>query len=62
MDLREARKARGLSQIALAELAGIHPRQIQKIEAGEILLQNITLGTASRLAAALGIPVEELLK
>lgn len=62
MDLKEARKARGLSQVALAGLAEIHPRQLQKIEAGEILLQNITLGTASRLAAALEISMEDLLK
>lgn len=60
--VKDARQSKCLTQKALADAAGINIRQIQKIEAGEILLQNITLGTASRLAAALGIPVEELLK
>jgi transcriptional regulator with XRE-family HTH domain len=62
VDLRELRKARGLSQKALAEKAGMHWGQVQKLEAGTIRPENITLRTAVQLAAALEIPVEDLLK
>ena len=52
----------GLTQKQLAEAAGVNIRQIQKIEAGEIQLGNITLQNAARLAAALDVKIEDLLK
>lgn len=62
MTLRERRTAAGLTQAQLAAAAGINIRQVQKIEAGEIRIENVTLGNAARLAAALGVKIEELLQ
>lgn len=61
MTVKELRAAAGLTQAQLAEAAGINVRQIQKIECGEINVLNITLGNAAKLAAALGVKVEDLL-
>ena len=60
MTLKELRNAAGLTQKALADAAGVHIRQIQKIEKGEILIDNITLKTAIALAEALGAKIEDL--
>lgn len=62
MTLKERRTAAGLSQAQLASAAGINIRQVQKIEAGEIRIENVTLANAARLAQALGVKIEELLK
>lgn len=61
MTVRELRQAAGLTQKALADASGINLRQIQKIEAGEIRIENVTLGNAKKLAGAFGIQIEELL-
>ena len=53
--LYDLRQSRGLTQKALAEQTGINIRQIQKIEKGEIKIDNITLKNAIALADALGI-------
>ena len=58
--VRRMRHRLGLSQSQLAAAAGLNVRQIQKIESGEILLGNITLANAARLAEALGITMEAL--
>lgn len=55
------RKAQKLTQEALAEAAGVNIRQIQKMESGEIQPENITLGTALRLAKALGVEPADLI-
>jgi len=60
--LRQLRAAAGLTQKALAAAAGINIRQIQKLEAGEIRPGNLTLANAVRLANALGIRPEALLR
>ena len=52
----------GFTQTALAEATGLNIRHIQKIEAGEVSLKNITASTSSRLAAALGVTMEELMQ
>lgn len=62
MDLRTLRKAAGLTQAQLASASGVNARQIQRVENAESKIENVTLGNAVRLAAALGIPVEDLLK
>jgi transcriptional regulator with XRE-family HTH domain len=54
------RQSRSLTQQALANLSGIGIRQIQKIEAGDILLDNITLKNAAALSGALGISIDQL--
>ena len=60
--LKQLRVEAGLTQGKLAEAAQINLRQIQKIEAGEIRLENVTLANAARLAQGLGVTIEELLK
>ena len=61
MTVREKRLSAGLTQAKLAAAAGINLRQVQKIESGEIRVENITLGNAAKLAAALGVKIEDLL-
>lgn len=59
--LRHLRAETGLTQSQLAAASGINLRQLQKIEAGEIKLGNVTLANAVALAKALGIEAEELI-
>jgi len=56
--LRRARRKARLSQEAVAELAGIHPKYLGEIERG---IKNPTALIVNKLAEALGIPVCELL-
>ena len=57
--IREERLKRNLSQEELAARAGVHRTYIGMIERAE---KNITLGNIEKLAKALGVPIEELLK
>lgn len=54
------RLQRGMTQAALAKEAQINIRQLQKIEAMQISLSNVTLKNAIGLANALGVTVEYL--
>lgn len=54
------RTSKGMTQTKLAELSGINARQIRKIESGEIKTRNITIGTITALAHALGVEIEDL--
>lgn len=56
-NLERARKAQGLTQEKLAEIVDLHPRVVQKIEAGETNLKATTL---FRIQHALGSPWEQL--
>jgi transcriptional regulator with XRE-family HTH domain len=56
--LRELRAARGLSQAALAELAGLGVGDVSKYEAGH---RTPGLRVAALLAGALGCTVDEML-
>ena len=56
--VREARKAKGISQERLAHLAGIDRSYMGRIERGEL---NLTLGKVYRIAQALGCEVRDLL-
>ncbi|MGD0614916.1 MAG: helix-turn-helix transcriptional regulator [Verrucomicrobiota bacterium] len=47
-----------LTQERLAEMVGLHPRTIQKIEAGKV---NILYTTVMRIQRALRCPWEQLL-
>lgn len=57
--LRELRRARGLSQEALAHDAGLDRTYVSSCERGR---RNIGLVNIYRLATALGVSPEELLK
>lgn len=56
--VREIRKAKGLSQEALAEKAGVHRTYIGMIERGE---KNITILNILKISSALDIPPNILL-
>ena len=62
MKLAELRKQRGLSQRKLAAAAGISRSKIERIEYGKNEIGKISLSFAKRLADALGVTMEELLK
>ena len=55
--IRTLRKARGLSQEACADLAGLDRSYVGGIERGE---RNVSLVNIKKLSDALGISVEEL--
>lgn len=57
-NLERERKLRGLTQEKLAEVVDLHPRVVQKIEAGETNLKATTL---FRLQKALGCSWDLLL-
>ena len=59
-NLRKLREAKGLSQEKLARLADVANNTIIKIEAGKN--QNPTLETLKKVAQALGVSVDELIK
>ena len=56
--VRERRLQRGLSQDALADLAGFQRTYLSEVETGR---RNVTLVNIGRLAAALGVGVGELM-
>jgi len=60
-NIQVLRKAAGLTQSALADAAGMNIRQIQKLESGEIQIDNITLRNGLRLADALGVNPYDLI-
>ena len=57
--VRAARKAKGLSQEALADVSGIDRSHMGKIERGE---RNVTLMNLLRIAKALGRRASDVLK
>ena len=59
-NIKKYRKERGLSQDKLARLADVAHATIIKIESGGI--QSPTIDTVQKIAKALGIGVEDLIK
>ena len=62
MKLAELRKQRGLSQRKLAAAAEIDNSKIERLEYGQNKIEDVSLKVAKRLADALGVTMEELLK
>jgi transcriptional regulator with XRE-family HTH domain len=57
--LRKARRAQGISQEALADLAGLHRTYIGDVERGE---RNISLVNMAKIARALHIKLSALVR
>lgn len=62
MNIKDRRKELGITQQELANMSGVNIRQIQRFELETSKLENITLINAKRLADALGIQIDDLLK
>jgi transcriptional regulator with XRE-family HTH domain len=58
-NLRRERKLRGLSQDALAHLAGLHRTYVGSVERGE---RNVSIDSMWRLARPLGIHPGEIMQ
>lgn len=58
-NVKQFRLARGLSQEELADLAGVHRTYIGMVERAE---KNITLESADKIAVALAVKLEKLLR
>jgi len=59
-NIKKLRKQRGLSQDKLSKLADISHNTIIKIESGAI--QSPTMDTAHKIARALGVSLDDLIK
>lgn len=57
--IAELRKAKGMSQEQLASRSGVHRVTIARFETGKI---SPTLATLERLAAALDVTIDQLVK
>ena len=58
MEIRDARKRAGLTQVQLSEATGIDQASISRMENGK---QGITLEYLKRIAQALGVELGDLL-
>ncbi len=56
--VRRLRRSRGLSQIVLAELAGVHYNTLKRIESGEA---NPSIEVLLKLADTLGVSIVQLI-
>lgn len=59
--LEWARRAAGLEQQQLADVAGVNIRLVQKVEGGEAKAENLTAKNILALADALGVEVRDLI-
>lgn len=57
--LRQIRQGKGLSQEALADLAGLHRTYVGSVERSE---RNVSIDNMERLARALEVDIAELLR
>lgn len=61
-NLREIREKRGLTLKTLSEKSGLQIRAIQKIERGEVNIENITAKNLLALSEALKVAPQSLFK
>ena len=61
-NLQEYRKMRNISQSELARQAGVNVRTLQDYEQGRKPLGQAAAATVLRIAKALGVTVEDLIK
>lgn len=54
--IREIRKAKGLSQESLAEMIGIEPRHVSRIEVGK---SYPTISRLEKISGVLGVPLRD---
>lgn len=59
-ELKELRKFMGLTQKELSKRAGINIRHLQKIESGDVKLENITAKSLREIENALGMTIKEM--
>lgn len=57
-NLRQARLAKGWSQMVLAEAAGLHFTYVSSVEGAK---RNVSIDAMERLAKAVGMPLSDLL-
>jgi transcriptional regulator with XRE-family HTH domain len=57
--VKEIRLKKGMSQADLAKVLGVHPTYISGIERG---VRNMALKNIERLAKALSVPIEDLIR
>jgi transcriptional regulator with XRE-family HTH domain len=55
--VRQARRARDLSQEAVAAAAGVHPNQVGRLERGAA---DVYTSTMLRIVAGIGVPLSEV--
>lgn len=58
-NLRQARLAKGWSQMVLAEAAGLHFTYVSSVEGAK---RNVSIDAMERLAKAVGVPLSDLLQ
>lgn len=58
VNLRQARLAKGWSQMTLADAAGLHFTYVSSVECAK---RNVSIDAMERLAVALGLPLSRLL-
>lgn len=57
MRAKEIRKAKGLTQVELAHMAGVEQATVSRFEKGN---EGVTLGVVKKIAAALDVPMADL--
>jgi transcriptional regulator with XRE-family HTH domain len=62
IELKKVRKKQGLTQQEVARLLKIHVRHLQKLEAGELKLENLKFKTGLKLAETLKLKPDMLLE
>lgn len=60
-NIKELRKAKGLTQTQLAELAGTGQNRISQYESGDMPVENMTVGQAKKIADVLGVKIDDLI-